>query len=82
MLIEQLIDFEKVRTDNLKIWTDLRDQVGRSVSNTIDDCLHRQIAQKIFKLKIKASPVNTGHYMAFKHCISFATYLATNFGRN
>ena len=28
------------------------------VSNTVDDCLQRQIAQKIFKLKIKASPVN------------------------
>ena len=27
MLIEQLIDFEKLRTDNLKFSTDLRDQV-------------------------------------------------------
>ena len=27
MLIEQLIDLEKVRTDNLKFRTDLRDQV-------------------------------------------------------
>ena len=27
MLIEQLIDFEKVRTDNLKFRTDLRDRV-------------------------------------------------------
>ena len=25
-------------------------------------------------------PVNAGHYMAFKHCISFASYLAANFG--
>ena len=53
------------------------------VSNTVDDCLQRQIAQKIFKLKIEALPVNTGHYMAFKYCISFATnlghHLAANF---
>ena len=27
MLIEQLMDFEKVRTDNLKFRTDLRNQV-------------------------------------------------------
>ena len=27
MLIEQLIDLEKVRTDNLKLRTDLRDRV-------------------------------------------------------
>ena len=27
MLIEQLIDFEKVRTDNFKFTTDLRDRV-------------------------------------------------------
>ena len=43
------------------------------VSNTVDECLQRQIAKKIFKLKIEARPVNAGHYIAFKHCISFAT---------
>ena len=32
------------------------------VSNTGDECLQRQIAQKIFKSKIKACPVNAGHY--------------------
>ena len=35
-----------------------------------------QIAQKIFKSKIEARPVNDGHYMTFKYIISFATYLA------
>ena len=47
---------------------------------TVNDCLPSQIAQKIFKLKIEAHPVNAGHYMAFKHCISFVTDLAANFG--
>ena len=37
-----------------------------------------QIAQKIFKSKIEARPVRAGHYMAFKHSISFATDLAAN----
>ena len=50
------------------------------VSNTVDECLQRKIAQKIFKSKIKACPVNAGHYMAFKHHISFAIDLAANFG--
>ena len=72
MLIEQLINLEKVRTDNLKFRTDLQD----------DECLQRQIAQKIFKSKIEARPVNAGHYMAFKHRISFATNLAVNLGCN
>ena len=52
------------------------------VSNTVDDCLQRQIAQKIFKSKIKARPVKAGHYKAFKHFMSFATNLAANFGFN
>ena len=50
------------------------------VSNTVDECLQGQIAQKIFKSKIKASPANAGHNMAFKHHISFATDLTANFG--
>ena len=50
------------------------------LSNTVDECLQRLIAKKIFKLKIEAHPVNVGHYMAFKHCISFVTYLAAIFG--
>ena len=49
---------------------------------TVDECLQRKIAQKILKSKIEARPVNAGHYMAFKHRISFATDsdLAANFG--
>ena len=31
---------------------------GWLVSNTADDCLQKQIVQKIFKLKIEARPVN------------------------
>ena len=34
MLIEQLIDLEKVKTDNLKIGTDLRDRAMDSWSVT------------------------------------------------
>ena len=50
------------------------------VSNTVDECLQRQVAKKFFKSKIEARPVNAGHYMAFKHSISFATDLDANFG--
>ena len=38
-------------------------------------------AKKKFKSKIEACPVNAGHYIAFKYCISFATDLAANFER-
>ena len=41
-----------------------------------------RLLKKIFKLKIEARPINAGQYMAFKHCISFATDLAGNFGCN
>ena len=37
---------------------------------------------KNLQIEIKARPVNAGHYMAFKHRISFATNLAANFGCN
>ena len=59
-------------------------KLGKKVSNTVDECLQRQIAQNIFKLKIKAHwhPVNACHYMAFRHHISFVTDLAANFGCN
>ena len=80
MPIKQLIDLEKVRTDYLKFRTDLGDRIVDGWSVT--QCLQRKIAKKIFKLKIEAHPVNAGHYMAFKHCISFAIYLAANFGHN
>ena len=78
MLIEQL-NLEKVtvRTDSLKFRTDLQDQImdGWSVTQVVE-CLQMKIVPKIFKLKINACPVNTGHYMAFKHHTSFATDLA------
>ena len=54
----------------------------QSVIAPSDVCLQRHIAKKIFKSKIEARHVNAGHYMAFKHCISFATDLAANFGCN
>ena len=50
-----------------------RSSYGWWVSNTVDDCLQRQIAKKIFKSKIEARPVKAGHFMAFKHRNSFAT---------
>ena len=85
MLFEQLIDLKKVRTDNLNFRTNFRDQVmyGWSVTqlmNVYKRILLMDNAQKIFKLKTEARPVNAGHYMAFKHLISFATDLAANFG--
>ena len=45
-------------------------------------CLQRQISKKIFKFKPKmeACPVNAGHYMAYKHLVSFATDWAAIFG--
>ena len=49
------------------------------VSNTADDCLQRQIAQKIFNLKIKAHPVHAGHYIAFHlRPIGLQTLVAIN----
>ena len=83
MLIEQLINLEKVRTDNLKFRTDLQDQVMDGWSVTQYMTVYKgKLLKKIFKLKIEACPVNAGHYMAFKHSISFATDLAANFGCN
>ena len=64
MLIEQLINLEKVRAesaDNLKFRTDLQDLAMDGWSVTQDEFLQRQIAQKILKSKIEARPVNTGH---------------------
>ena len=80
MLIEQLIDLEKVRTDNLKFRTDLRDQVMDGWSVTQRIIVYKGRLLKIFKSKIEACPVDAGHPMAFKHHISFATNLAANFG--
>ena len=52
------------------------------VSNTVDECLQKQIAKKIFQSKIEPQSVNAGHYIAFKYSISLATNLAANFGSN
>ena len=79
MLIKHLINLKKVRTKNLKFRTDLQDQVidGWSVTHWVDECLQGQIAQKIIKSsnwsRTLAGPVKAGHWMAVKHCISFAT---------
>ena len=78
MLIEQLIDLSKVRTESLKFRTDLQDRVMGGWS--IDDSLQRQIAKKIFKSKIEACPLNSGLYLEFTHRISLATDLAASFG--
>ena len=84
--MEQLVDVEKweLITWNLgQIFKSVQDQVMDGWSATVlDECLQRQIDKKIFKLKIKACPVNTDHCMAFKHSIWFETYLAANFGCN
>ena len=54
----------------------LRLSHGWLISNPVDDYFEYLIAKKISKSKIKASPVNeAGLYMAFKHSISYATYL-------
>ena len=68
MLIEKLIDLGKVRlrTWNLGQIFEIK-FYGWLVSNTIDNCLQRQIAKKTFKLKIEARPVNVGLYMATSH---------------
>ena len=59
-----------------------RSSYGWLVSSTVDECLQRQIAQKINNSKIEACRVNAGHYMAFKHSISFAINFQVNFGCN
>ena len=57
----------------------MRSSYGWLVSNTADDCLQRQIAQKIFNLKIKAHPVHAGHYIAFHlRPIGLQTLVAIN----
>ena len=79
MLIEQVIEsinLRKVRTENLKLRTDLQEWVldGRpSLTHQhskwlfwVADC------SKILNLKIEARPVNAGLYIAFKYLYSFA----------
>ena len=49
---------------NIKLWmvgqyfSSSRSSYGRLVSNTLDDCLQRQIGQKIVKLKFEACPLH------------------------
>ena len=71
MLIEQLIDLENVRAENLKLRTVL-DLVmalmgGWLFNHTVDDCLQRQILQIENRSLSEPCPVNAGLYMAFKH---------------
>ena len=59
MLIQQLINLIKVRIENLKLRTDLQDQVMDVCSVTqVND--YFEYCLKIFGLKIKAFPVNAG----------------------
>ena len=70
MLIEQLIDLRKVRTEKLKFRTDLRDWVILLVSNIVDDFLSSRLLKKSSKSKIEARPVKADHYITFKRSIS------------
>ena len=81
MLIKQLINLEKVRTasDNLKFRTHLRDRVMDGWSVTQQMIVYKDKLLKNLQLKIKACPVNAGHYKAFKNRISFATDWAAYF---
>ena len=61
MLIEQLINVEKVRTEHWKFRTDLQDQVMDGWSVTQYMTVYKgKLLKKIFKLKIEACPVNAG----------------------
>ena len=82
MLIKQLIDLRKVRTENED--RSLRSSYGPYgwlVSNTVDDVYKVRLLKKSSnrKLKLVQSMLVT-QYMAFKHRISFVTDLAANFG--
>ena len=85
-LMGQLIDLEKVRlwTENLKFRMKFRTYLwdwavdGWSVTQQM--IVYNDKLLKNLKIKIEAHPVNAGHlYMAFKHHISYATYLAAYF---
>ena len=58
MLIEQLIDLTKVKSENLKFRTEIVLCYGWLVSNTVDDYFELQITKEIFKSKIEACLVN------------------------
>ena len=74
----RLINLQKVKAENLKFRTDLRDLNvdGWSVKQQVIDYKGRLLKnQMILKLKIEACPLNAGHYMAFKYSISFVSNL-------
>ena len=82
LLIKQLIDPRKVRTENLNLGQIFKIKLWM-VDQSEDDCLHRQIAQKILKSKSKlilSTLVTT--WISNLNSISFATNLAANFDCN
>ena len=81
MLIEQLINFEKVRTENLKFRAYLRNRVIDGWSVTQSMIVYKSRLLKNLQIGNRSSE-SSGHYIAFKHCISFAIDLAANFGCN
>ena len=54
----------KNKTENLKFSTDLKDHAVNGWSVLQKVIVFRG---RLLKLKIEACPVNTGHYIAFKH---------------
>ena len=86
MLIKQLIYLRKVKNENLKLRTDLRDRAmdGWSVIKQMI-ILSSRLLKKSLNLKLKlvqSMQVSTCQYMAFKQGISFAIILTVNFGFN
>ena len=77
MLIQQLIDLEKVRTKNLKFRTDLRDQVmdGWSVTQYMTVYEGKLLNKSSFKLKIEAHPVNAGPSLVITWLSNIAFHL-------
>ena len=79
MLIEQLIDFEKVRTENLKFRTDLRDRVMNVWSVTQQMNVYKgRLLKKIFKSKIEARPVK--FYRWSLHALQTSHFIFDRFG--
>ena len=76
-----LIYLEKVRTENLKFWIDLRHRVMNGWSVTQQMIVYKgRLLEKSSNRKSKLVLSLVVTYMAFKHRISFATDLAANFG--
>ena len=79
MLIEQVSNLKKMRTENLKFRINLQDLL---VSGQFLIILRGRMLTKIFEFKIEACTVNAVLNMTFKHFFSFTTDLAANFGSN